>query len=174
MRRPGAGDSEFPGTAVVEVADVDGTRAVGAAVASVLAAGDLVVLSGDLGAGKTVLVQGLAAAAGCTGDVTSPTYTLIQHYATGSGYVLLHVDLYRLERLDEVIELAIPELLEEGAAAVVEWGERGLAALPPDYLAVDIEAGPGEGQRRIRLEAVGAAWEDKWEQLCAALGATVP
>jgi tRNA threonylcarbamoyladenosine biosynthesis protein TsaE len=111
----------------------------GGAVAEVLCAGDTVLLGGDLGAGKTTFTKGLAAALGAAGPVTSPTFVLVHSYPTVLGWDLLHADVWRLEQLQEVVDLAIPELLEDGAAAVVEWGQRAAPALGTDYLHVEID-----------------------------------
>ncbi len=116
---------------------------VGAAVAGVLRAGDTVLLGGDLGAGKTTMTKGMAAALGVEGPVTSPTFVLVHSYRTSEGFDLLHADVWRLEQLQEVVDLAIPELVEEGAAAVVEWGERAAPALDHDCLRVTIDFGEG-------------------------------
>ena len=113
------------------------------------------LLGGDLGAGKTTFVQGLAAALGVDEPVTSPTFVLVHSYRTAAGLGLLHADVWRLEQLQEVIDLALPELVEDGGAAVVEWGEMAAPALAPDclHVAIDFErpdradsrpgAGPG-------------------------------
>jgi tRNA threonylcarbamoyladenosine biosynthesis protein TsaE len=117
------------------------TRRLGAALARLLRPGDTVLLGGELGAGKTTFTQGLAAALGVTEPVTSPTFVLLHSYRTSAGWDLLHADVWRLKQLQEVVDLAIPELLEEGAAAVVEWGELAAPVLPPDCLYVTISFG---------------------------------
>ncbi len=113
------------------------TRRLGAAIARVLAPGDLVLLSGDLGAGKTFLVRAMARALGVSGRVTSPTFTLVQEYVTERG-VVAHVDLYRLlggnvERgrnlNDEVSRLGLRELRAGGAILAVEWGDAAVDAM---------------------------------------------
>jgi tRNA threonylcarbamoyladenosine biosynthesis protein TsaE len=165
-------------------------KRLGAALAALLRPGDTVLLGGDLGAGKTTFTQGLAAALGVSGPVTSPTFVLLHSYRTGAGWDLLHADVWRLEQLQEVIDLAIPELLEEGAAAVVEWGELAAPALAPDYLhvAIDFEAGnfepadfepadfePGggaigaNGARRLVFSALGTSWLERMAELSTAL-----
>ncbi|HXW82616.1 MAG TPA: tRNA (adenosine(37)-N6)-threonylcarbamoyltransferase complex ATPase subunit type 1 TsaE [Acidimicrobiales bacterium] len=120
------------------------TQHLGAALARLLRPGDTVLLGGELGAGKTTFTQGLAGALGVTGPVTSPTFVLLHSYRTGAGWDLLHADVWRLKQLQEVIDLAIPELLEEGAAAVVEWGELAAPVLPPDCLYVTISFEPAQ------------------------------
>jgi tRNA threonylcarbamoyladenosine biosynthesis protein TsaE len=122
-----------------------------------MTAGDLVLLGGDLGAGKTTFTQGLAQALGVKEPVTSPTFTLMHSYE-GAAVRLLHVDVYRLDRLQEVVDLGLPELMEDGAAAVVEWGQRAVPALLPDHLDMRISFGPGDDDRVVVLEPVGEAW----------------
>jgi tRNA threonylcarbamoyladenosine biosynthesis protein TsaE len=125
------------------------TRRLGQAIARVLSAGDLVVLSGDLGAGKTFLVRAIARALGAEGPVTSPTFTLVHEHATPRG-PLVHADLYRL--LDarnlaaEVARLGLRERRAAGALVVVEWGESALASLGGEAtVAVSLAiAGPHE------------------------------
>lgn len=107
------------------------TRRLGAAIAGVLAPGDLLLLSGDLGAGKTFLVRAIARRLGVAGRVTSPTFTLVQEYETAHG-VLVHVDLYRLlgEKLGaEVERLGLRERRAGGAMMLVEWGDEALEGL---------------------------------------------
>jgi tRNA threonylcarbamoyladenosine biosynthesis protein TsaE len=155
----------------IVVEDLAGTHAVAAVVAGLLRPGDLVLLTGDLGAGKTAFTQGLARALGVTEPVTSPTFTLLRGYPTPSGTDLLHADIYRLETLREVADLGLPELLEEGAYAVVEWGERGAAALLPEHLSVTLRAVGAETSRRLRLDTVGPTWDARRDSLRAALAA---
>jgi len=152
-------------------------KRVGAALAELLRPGDTVLLGGELGAGKTTFTQGLAAALGVAGPVTSPTFVLLHSYPTSAGWDLLHADVWRLEQLQEVIDLAIPELLEEGAVAVVEWGELAAPALAPDYLhlAIDFDPGADEGgaggARRLVFSAVGPSWLERIAELATALAA---
>jgi tRNA threonylcarbamoyladenosine biosynthesis protein TsaE len=111
------------------------TRRLGAEIARVLEPGDLVILSGDLGAGKTFLVRAIVRALGVTGRVTSPTFTLIQEYEAERG-ALAHVDLYRVlgdELPQELARLGLRERRGEGAMLLVEWGDAAVEALggPP-------------------------------------------
>src|ERR1035438_5367775 len=96
-------------------------RAIGAGIAPLLSAGDVVLLVGSLGAGKTTFVQGLVAALGGREPVTSPTFTLAHKYRTSPP--VTHVDLWRLGHLQEVVDLALEEELDEGGVVIVEWGE---------------------------------------------------
>jgi tRNA threonylcarbamoyladenosine biosynthesis protein TsaE len=145
--------------------DVAGTRAVAAEVARVLGPGDLVIVDGDLGAGKTTFVQGMASALGVATPVTSPTFTLVDVHPTALGFDLLHVDVYRLEHLHEVVDLALGEALDDGATAVIEWGSRALGALPGDRLSVALNTTEVEGEREAIITPVGASWERRWPQL---------
>jgi len=112
----------------VRTEDPDETRRLAAALAGESRPGDLVLLVGGLGAGKTVFAQGFASGLGVAGPVTSPTFTLVRQYpCTRPGPVrqLVHADLYRLDHLAEVADLALPELIEGQAVALVEWGDAG-------------------------------------------------
>lgn len=133
--------------------DEAGTRAVAIALARTLVAGDVVLLHGDLGAGKTVFVKGLAEGLGLDGDeVTSPTFTLVQEYAAGR-LPLVHLDLYRLERT-ELDEVGLDSDLAARGVVVVEWAER-LARRPQGAIDVRIEDGGGD-VRTIRVWRAGA------------------
>ena len=147
------------------------TQSVAAAVAPFLYPGDVVLLDGDLGAGKTTFTQGLARALGVTDGVTSPTFTLVRSYATTAGFDLLHVDVYRLDRLSEVIDLALPEYLDDGAVAVIEWGRKAAAALPADHLRIRIDLTDNDACRRLTFEAEGPGWQARFETMGAAVGA---
>lgn len=145
---------------------VEETRAIAAAIAPILHAGDLVILSGDLGGGKTAFVQGLAEAMGISEPVTSPTFVLAQTYEGEKR--LHHLDLYRLDSAAELMDLAIPELLEDRAVVAIEWGERFLQHLPSDYLQITFELGsidlPAE-VRMIGIDSVGSSWQSRQREL---------
>jgi len=148
--------------------DAAQTEAVGEAVGSQLRAGDLVVLTGDLGAGKTTFAKGLARALGVEQTVTSPTFTIVQEY---EGRVpLAHVDVYRLERIQELHDFGFEELLEE-RVTVVEWGEAIAAVLPRDRIDVRIGPGADDDDRVVEVVAGGAAWARRRAALEAALDA---
>jgi len=137
------------------------TRAAGELIAEALEPGDVVLLVGELGAGKTTFVQGVASGLGVTDDVTSPTFTLCQVYE--GRLTVLHADLWRLERLQEVVDLALDEGLEEGGVLLAEWGEGAVELYGDDALIVTIELGETETDRVLRLEAHGARWDRRVE-----------
>ena len=144
----------------------EATAALGARIARALRPGDLVALSGPLGAGKSVLARGLVRALTSPAEeVPSPTFTLIQLY-DGPAFPLAHMDLYRLKRPEEAWELGLEDALADGAA-VVEWPERLGALLPADRLHVTLGpasgadadgpvVAPGAEGRLARLEGFGA------------------
>jgi tRNA threonylcarbamoyladenosine biosynthesis protein TsaE len=138
-------------------------------IGALVVAGDLLLLGGDLGAGKTTFTQGLARGLGVTERVTSPTFTLLHSYE-GRAIRLLHADVYRLDHLQEVLDLGLPELLEDGAAAVVEWGDVAEPVMPADHLDVRIGFGAGDDDRVLHLDPVGARWLDRLPSLLELVG----
>jgi tRNA threonylcarbamoyladenosine biosynthesis protein TsaE len=146
--------------------DSEDTRRLAAAMARVLGPGDVVLLIGDLGAGKTTFAQGLAVGLGVSEAVTSPTFTLLHAYRcdpAGAVRTLLHADLYRLVSRHEVDDLALDELVERDAALVVEWGDAAAELLGRDALRVVIEATGAESERAVRIEFVGS-WRGRAAQ----------
>ncbi|HZQ76227.1 MAG TPA: tRNA (adenosine(37)-N6)-threonylcarbamoyltransferase complex ATPase subunit type 1 TsaE [Acidimicrobiia bacterium] len=136
---------------------VEETRALGEELGrDVLAAGDVVVLTGELGTGKTALAQGVGRGLGVEGPVVSPTFTLVRQYDEGR-VPLCHVDIYRLERMQEIHGLGIEEQLED-SVTLIEWGEVAASALPPDRLEVRLTAGAGPDERIIELVLLGESW----------------
>lgn len=151
---------------------VDATRALGGAVAALADAGDVVMLVGDLGAGKTAFVQGFAASLGVTAPVTSPTFTLANRYE--GRLVVNHLDVYRFDCPEEVSDLALPELLDDGVT-LVEWGDTIASALPSEHLSVTIRFGDGDDDRSFELRGRGDTWNRRADRLRAALeGWAVP
>ncbi len=149
----------------VELAIPDGEamEALGARVAPLLRSGDLVLLDGELGAGKTTFTRGLGAALGARGAITSPTFVLARTHPTASGTPLVHVDAYRLATAAEVEDL---DLDWDGAIVVVEWGSGKLDAVAESFLRVAIERPIGgdplaeDAPRHVRIEGVGERWLD--------------
>jgi tRNA threonylcarbamoyladenosine biosynthesis protein TsaE len=138
------------------------TGSVARRVADVVEGGDLIILSGDLGAGKTTFTKALAAALGVDALVTSPTFTLANRYQ--GDLVVNHLDAYRIVEIDEVVDLGLDELLAEDAVTVIEWGDTIARALPPDRLEITLahRSAPGsdhgENDRTITLVARGDRW----------------
>ena len=149
----------------------DETRALGVRLAAVLRAGDVVVLTGDLGAGKTVLAKGIAAGLGVNEPVVSPTFTIVREYE--GDIPLQHLDVYRLDHLQEVIDLGLDELLDGHAVTIVEWGEAVSALLTADRLEVSLMLLPPEeaddDTRVVELHGVGPAWAARSAALAAAV-----
>lgn len=142
--------------------DAQATHALGARIAVAMKRGDVVCLSGGLGAGKTTLARGAVAAwtEGAETDVPSPTYTLVQTYQGPKGE-LWHMDLYRLKHAEEAFELGLEEAFSE-AACLIEWPERLGGALPADRLELELHvAGAG---RRAHATAKGA-WKGRLDAL---------
>jgi tRNA threonylcarbamoyladenosine biosynthesis protein TsaE len=137
-------------------------QALGSRLAGLLRPGDLVVLSGDLGAGKTTLTRGLGSALGVRGAVTSPTFVIARvHPPTGEGPALVHVDAYRLGSLAEVDHLDLDASLDE-AVTVVEWGEGMVEGLSESRLELSIRRRHDDGDetRTVTVRAVGDRWVD--------------
>jgi tRNA threonylcarbamoyladenosine biosynthesis protein TsaE len=148
------------------------TRAIGRAIAPLLRPRDALALSGELGAGKTTLVQGIAAGLGIREQVVSPTFTLVREYQ--GRLWLAHVDVYRLERIQEVVDLGLEEIGDGDAVLVVEWGDAIDAVLPSDRLNVELTSlDPGAASEVRRLVAVadGPSWTSRWLELEAAVAA---
>jgi tRNA threonylcarbamoyladenosine biosynthesis protein TsaE len=145
----------------------DDTRELAAAVAGLTRAGDMLLLAGELGTGKTVFAQGFGRGLGVEEQVTSPTFTLVRTYR--GRLTLVHADVYRLDHLQEVVDLALPELLDEGGVALIEWGDVAAAALSPDFLEVCLEQGAGDDDRLVTLRAVGGRWPTRLRPLAVAL-----
>ena len=169
---------------------VAATQAVAGAIAGASVAGDIIVLAGEMGAGKTAFAQGFGHALGVNEPITSPTFTLVHSYATtgrgGRRLTLHHADLYRLEQLAEVADLAFGELAEFDGIVLVEWGDV-VAGVLGDHLEVrldvidDDDAGGDvdvEGdadlivptRRCITVTAGGKSWAHRWSGVALALG----
>ena len=156
---------------MLETRTADDTRAAGAALAPLLRPRDVVVLTGELGAGKTTFVQGVAAGLGATEHVASPTFTLVREYVSGR-VPLAHVDLYRLDREQDVIDLALDELEDGERVLLVEWGDPVAELLADDRLRVElvgIDPTGADETRRITLEPSGDTWSERRADLAAAL-----
>jgi tRNA threonylcarbamoyladenosine biosynthesis protein TsaE len=137
------------------IADADAMEALGARLAVLLRAGDLVVLDGPLGAGKTTLTRGLGAALGARGAVTSPTFVLAREHPTAAGVPLVHVDAYRLATARELDDL---DLDYDGAIVVVEWGSGKLDGVAESWIDVAISRDAADESRDVVITGHGPRW----------------
>jgi tRNA threonylcarbamoyladenosine biosynthesis protein TsaE len=156
----------------IRTATADDTRAAGAELAGVLRPHDVVVLTGELGAGKTTFVQGVARGLGATEHVASPTFTLVREYVSGR-VPLAHVDLYRLDREQDVIDLALDELEDGERVLLVEWGDPVAELLGTERLRVEFVGEDPTGTdetRRISFATIGPTWDERGAAIVAALG----
>jgi tRNA threonylcarbamoyladenosine biosynthesis protein TsaE len=192
----------------LRTASADETRALARAMAPLCLPGDVLLLVGDLGAGKTTFAQGFAAGLGVTEQVTSPTFTLVRHYAVEAAHdaveaahdaveaardaveaahdavegatgeqegrppvrTLLHADVYRLDRLHEIVDLGLAELVEDGGVALVEWGDAAEPVLGDESLAIALAAEDDHDDHRlISVRPTGTAWASRWSSLQAEL-----
>jgi tRNA threonylcarbamoyladenosine biosynthesis protein TsaE len=151
---------------VLHAPDEATTRAIAAALAGLLEPGDVVGLTGDLGAGKTRFVQGAAAALGVEEPVVSPTFMLVRSYQ--GSVPVQHVDAYRLDGSAELEDLGLEEVLPSDAVAFVEWADRVAGALPPSWLELAFHTRPDE-VREIRVLAHGTAWSRRLGRVRSAL-----
>lgn len=154
----------------IDLPDAEATRAFGRTLAGLLRAGDLVMLTGDLGAGKTTLTQGIGDGLGVRGQVASPTFVIARvHPPLADGPALVHVDAYRLSSLDDVDALDLDASLDD-SVTVVEWGNGLVERLSRDRLEITVERPRGgadleeiltdaeAGVRRVRVHGFGPRW----------------
>jgi len=137
--------------------DEEETRALGLRLGSALRKGDILLLSGDLGTGKTCFTQGIGRGLGCEGIVNSPSFVLMNEYAGRER--LFHADLYRIEDVEDLDELGLWDYAERGVL-VIEWPERGAELIPGDGVVVELRYGDVERQRRLKFEARGPRGEE--------------
>ncbi|MFI2778211.1 tRNA (adenosine(37)-N6)-threonylcarbamoyltransferase complex ATPase subunit type 1 TsaE [Streptomyces sp. ALB3] len=166
-------ESTAPGTVTLDVAveSPEEMKELGRRIAGVLAPGDLVMLTGELGAGKTTLTRGLGEGLGVRGAVTSPTFVIARvHPPLGEGPALVHVDAYRLGGgLDEMEDLDLDVSLPE-SVVVVEWGDGKVEELSEDRLRVVIDRAVGDTddeRRTVTLVGIGARWAGLGAELAA-------
>ncbi len=153
----------------------DDTRGIAQAIAKLVRAGDMIVLIGEMGSGKTTFSQHFAHALGVTEPVTSPTFNLLHNYS-GSRLKLHHADLYRLERTGELDDLGLTDLQEAGGVMLVEWGDVVGDALGTGLvlkLAAPENADSEDSVtvRQIEIDWRGMQWETRWDKLRTSLDA---
>ena len=154
------------GPRVLRLPTAEDTRAFGSRLGALLRAGDLVVLSGALGAGKTTLVQGIGAGMGVAGRIASPTFVLARVHPAElpGGPALIHVDAYRLGSLDEVDDLDLDVEMDD-SVVVVEWGAGLVEQLAETWLSVELTRAADSEERTAVLTAHGAEWAVRLAEL---------
>jgi tRNA threonylcarbamoyladenosine biosynthesis protein TsaE len=143
------------------------TRELASELAGLAKPGDLILLAGDLGAGKTTFAQGFGAGLGVQEPIVSPTFTLVRTYA--GRIPLIHCDVYRLDHLQEVVDLGLGELLDDGGVALIEWGDMAAPSLPPDFLEARLDFGAEDDDRVLQFRVVGPTWSPRQAAVAAAL-----
>ena len=146
-----------------KTSSVEETRDLASLLIKVFQAGDVVVLSGDLGAGKTAFTQGLGLALGIEHPITSPTFTLANRYE--GELILNHLDVYRLENFQEVEELGLSELIDANSLTVIEWGDVISSVLIEGYLEITLSLGEGLNDRIIDFSPIGHKWLERESEL---------
>ena len=142
---------------------VEETRSLASLLSKVFQAGDVVVLSGDLGAGKTAFTQGLGLGLGVEHPVTYPTFTLANKYE--GELTLNHLDVYRLEHFQEVEELGLSELIDSNSLTVIEWGNVISSVLTEGYLEISLSLGESLDERTIEFRLIGQQWVGRESEL---------
>ncbi|MET0727824.1 MAG: tRNA (adenosine(37)-N6)-threonylcarbamoyltransferase complex ATPase subunit type 1 TsaE [Acidimicrobiales bacterium] len=155
-------------TLLATTSSVEETRDLASAVSALVRPRDVVVLAGDLGAGKTAFVQGFGRGLGVVTRITSPTFTLVHVYDDGRLPVH-HLDVYRLQQLSEAEDLGLAEMLDEAGVVLIEWGDAITPVLPHDFLEVRLTFGAGDDDRLLAFHAVGSRWVHRVDALAATL-----
>ena len=153
----------MPSEVVHRTAAPEQTRELGRRLGALVRSGDVIALSGDLGAGKTVLVQGITAGAGSSGYVASPTFTFVREY--GGPVPIYHVDLYRLDDPRQLDDLGLEELFDREGVVVIEWAEKAKSWLPPEHLWMTISVVDDDERRLIRILPKGERYEQMARRL---------
>jgi tRNA threonylcarbamoyladenosine biosynthesis protein TsaE len=157
-------------TLVARTHSAEETHSLAQGIGALLRAGDVVVLEGELGTGKTVFAKGIAVALGITEPVVSPTFTVVREY--DAPLPLVHVDVYRLDHLQELHDLGFDDLVGSDAVTVVEWGDHVSALLPADRLDVRLEPGDGDDDRVVTITCAGLSWPSRRAALTAVVDAS--
>ena len=141
----------------------DETLELAGTVGDLLRAGDVVSLVGDLGAGKTVFARGVARALGVTEPVVSPSFTIVREYE--GRMPLVHVDVYRIDTVQELYDLGFEELVRDDGVTLVEWGDMIDGLLPGDRLDVRLTPGATDDERVVEIEGQGRSWRARAAEL---------
>ena len=152
----------------VKVTSLTETHEAAKSVAESVQPGDLILLVGDLGAGKTAFTQGFGKALGVHEVITSPTFTLAREYQ--GTMQIHHLDVYRIDQIEEVRDLALPELFEGNSVTLIEWGDQIISALPKDHLEISFEYADADNDRFITIRANGSEWNSRVTELKNSLG----
>lgn len=139
---------------IVQTKNSDETAVAAQQLAAELQAGDVILLRGEMGAGKTVFAGGLCRALGVQEYVTSPTFTVVNEYE-GKAFPIFHFDMYRIEDEAELLEIGFDEYLQSGAVCIIEWPQNVESSLPHKRIEVKIEK-VGENERKITIERVSS------------------
>jgi tRNA threonylcarbamoyladenosine biosynthesis protein TsaE len=141
------------------------TRILGASLAPLLLPGDVISMSGELGAGKTTFVQGLATALGVQSRVTSPTFTIVHEYE--ARYPIVHLDVYRLDSFQEVLDLGFEEFLDPAEIVLIEWGDAIAPLLPKRFLEIEFHRADGtdDDERALYFRPRGLDWIRKLDSM---------
>ena len=146
-----------------------GTRALGQAIGADAEPGDVVLLSGELGTGKTCLVRGMSTGLGATDNAFSPSFVLVREYK--GRLTLYHMDFYRLEHAEEIADLGVDDYLDSDGVCAIEWAERATALLPSEHIAVELSySSESPDSRTIHLTATGKRYEELLEHLIQCTG----
>jgi len=140
----------------------DETKLLGQKIARLLKPGDVITLSGPMGAGKTVFVEGIALGLGCQENVSSPTFALAHEYPSMPPVV--HIDAYRLKTYEEFCTAGLEEYLHGNAVCLIEWPDVSIQSLPQSRLDILIQ-GSGEEERRVFFRPMGPDWTERMEKL---------
>ena len=156
-----AGPAPARGAVTIVCKSAEATRGLAAEIARRAVPGTVIALTGDLGAGKTCFIQGLAAGLGIAGPVTSPTFIMIAEHA--GRLTLHHVDLYRTVSLAEIRALGLDELLDGAGITAIEWAEKAEPLLPARAIRIHIQ-GAGSEPRTVEIDGVPSSWPPDWHR----------
>ena len=147
----------------ISTKSVEETKRFGAELAEIVRAGDLILLCGDLGAGKTSFTQGFGLALGVTSPITSPTFTLANCYE--GNLIINHLDVYRLTHIEETRDLGLHELVDDHSVTLIEWGDVIIGALPGGYIEIRFNLGETSDDRDINIQFSGSDWDDRLDAI---------